>query len=190
MVGVSHGGGLDTGGSRRGVSVGTEPPVTAHECGTKVTHEFNSTLPHPSVTQLTAWPLLAGEAVINAAVYAAKPNCPGAGAGQQRQWLVRGPTPPTPPSPCNVPPIPTHTLGTHDLHAACLPLVLLGLFSTWWSSPLQACCSWSWSWGCHPLSPSMGIHMVCSNWSSAWWTWPGLEAHLPTTVGSCGQGHP
>lgn len=64
------GGGLDTGGSRRGVSVGTKPSVIAHECGTKFTHEFNNTLPLPSVTQPTAWPPLAGEAVINAAVYA------------------------------------------------------------------------------------------------------------------------
>ena len=90
-MGVSHGGGLDTEGSRRGVSMGTEPPVTAHECGTKVTHEFNSTLPHPSVTQPTAWPLLAGEAVINAAVYAAKPNCPGAGGGGRAAEAVAGP---------------------------------------------------------------------------------------------------
>ena len=49
---------------------GTEPPVIAHECGTKFTHEFNNTLPHPSLTQPTAWLPLAGEAVINAAVYA------------------------------------------------------------------------------------------------------------------------
>lgn len=176
------GGGLDTGGSKRGMSVGTKPPVIAHECGTKFTHEFNNTLPHPSVTQPTAWPPLAGEAVINTAVYGGQTKLSWGGAAE----AVAGPWsyPTHPASPCNVPLIPTHTLGTHDLQAACLPLVLLGPFCTWWSSPMQTCCSWSWSWACHPLSPSLGIHMVCSHWSSAWCTWPGLEAHLPTTVGS------
>lgn len=65
--------------------------VIAHECGTKFTHEFNNTLPHPSVTQPTAWLPLAGEAVINAAVYAGQAKLSWGGAGGQAAEAVGGP---------------------------------------------------------------------------------------------------
>lgn len=44
------------GGPGMGVSVGTEPQVTANECGAKFTRAFDNSFPHPRVTQLAGRP--------------------------------------------------------------------------------------------------------------------------------------
>lgn len=150
-----------------------------------------TTLPHPSVTQPTAWLPLAGEAVINAAVYAGQTKLSWGGSrgpGSRGSGRSVVPTPPTCPAPVMFLPSPptlwalTWPLGTLPALGPAWPLLHVVVIS-----PARPA-AYGHGHGLPLPSPSLGIHMVCSHWAQP--GGPGLRWRpSPHYCGSRGQGH-